>query len=1602
MKKKQVQHSVCLRILGAFCTIIFVGLIFLSSQTSFSQDLLIEIGNNTACQGVPCGGLSQKILINEFMVSPAVNDGSISGPGPNGGRGEWVELYNPDACNPADISCFILGNYTSEGSGGIRIPPNTLVPPSGFAVIRGVNSPAVPFNALVANGGNVVDITISSEITVPEVCVVGNPANRFWFPNSGGWFAIYDENGIAQDAVRWGTANVTSLAVSPCVPISVGCPNPVMLPSYNDIPLSRKSWASLTNGNSHIGQSIRRLTDGSIWNGFGLPTFSTCNGVCYSIAALTCTGTATVISAPGAPPYSYAWNDPLNQTTPHAIGLCEDSYTVTITSGDGIVTTSSVNVVSHVPELTFNNATYCLNSGIQNLSGYSPIPTSGQTFSFSGPGISSTQFNPGNAGIGNKTITYSLTDQSGCTNSIQSVFTVHPVPAVSLNVPSSVCITDPLINIVSSPVGGTLIGPGIFGSTFNPSLAGAGSHEIQFTYTDPNGCTNPETTVLTTTITVNGLTPPEFAASPSYCAGDPIPNFPSTSLNNISGSWSPAINNQQTTTYTFTPSPNQCASETSRTIQINPIINPIFAVSGPFCDGAAIPALPTTSLNGVPGTWSPVINNSQTTTYTFMPNSGNCAISTSSTIVVQPILIPTFDVLGPYCAGVNVPNIPTTSQNNVLGSWLPAINNSQTTTYTFSPAPSECAVAASMQIVVVSGAISLSCPQTSNLSCFSEMSNPILDFTGFLNNGGSISSNDALLVSNTFSMLSETGAAQSCNALVTRVYEFENICGQSASCSEMILINDTISPTGLAPNDTLVQCIADLPLPNIGALSSVADNCSTPMIFHVSDQSTGSCPEIVLRTYRIQDACGNFVDVTQTITVFDTIPPTGTAPANEFVQCINDVPNPNANGVQNVADNCSTPVTTHLGDVSNNQTCPEIILRTYRIEDACGNFTDLIQTITVWDTIAPSGTAPQNITVDCIGDVPQPNTMSVSNTFDNCTIPTVMHLSDSSTGTCPEIITRTYRVEDACGNFTDLIQLIAVLDSIPPTGTAPPNIIVSCPSEIPAPNSSDVTNVSDNCQVAIVTHYSDVSDGNFCNSEVITRTYRIEDACGNETFVSHLITVDLFTPTASLATSNPTTCLGSEGFITVSGLYANTNYVITYNNELVEHQANAQGQIQIGNLNQGSYSNFLVTYSACGFCAQIINETQILTDPPNPIVNAGVDVAFCDGNQYYIVAGNPQDAQITWLDNIQNGSLIQPAVGINVYSVTAMLNNCFSTDQVTVTVYPLPQVDAGADLTVCAGTPIILSGIGAQDYFWTNNVVDGEPFFQVVSYQSYQLTGVDQFGCFNQDEVQITLLENPIPSFSQDVFSSCEIPFTVTLSNSSSLDAVDCSWSFGNNTTVLGACNGVEAIFENVGCYGASLTVAYMNGCVNTVYYDSIACVLPSPTAEFFATPSVQEVNSDIFFFNTSQNAMNYFWHFNDDGPAIQDKDVIFQYEESGTYEVVLIAVNEYGCVDSAKQLIGVSNPILLFVPNAFTPDGDAYNNDFKPVMATGFDPWNYELTIFNRSGEILFVSRNANFGWPGTYGGKMVPEGVYIWQIQVKGEKGINEIHRGHVSLLK
>lgn len=294
--------------------------------------------DNTNCSGSPCDYNGPSILINELMMSPSSNDGSMWGSN-TGQRGEWIELYNPNICESIDISCYFLGNNASDSDpypGGYLIPPGTVIPPAGFAMIRGLNAPAVPAELLVENGGNVVERVVDGT----GVCIGGG--SRLWFPNVGGWFAFYDANGVPQDAVSW--ANQSNLDEFPCVPSLTGCTFSGPLSNYTNFPNDRKNYILNTNASDYQGQSIRRIPDGGTWSGPDSPTYATCNAACVNPQTNNCTGTATASPQGGTPPYTYLWDDPQGQMTQTADQLCAGDYCVTITDANNATVTQCITV----------------------------------------------------------------------------------------------------------------------------------------------------------------------------------------------------------------------------------------------------------------------------------------------------------------------------------------------------------------------------------------------------------------------------------------------------------------------------------------------------------------------------------------------------------------------------------------------------------------------------------------------------------------------------------------------------------------------------------------------------------------------------------------------------------------------------------------------------------------------------------------------------------------------------------------------------------------------------------------------------------------------------------------------------------------------------------------------------------------------------------------------------------------------------------------------------------------------------------------------------------------------------------------------------------
>jgi large repetitive protein len=215
-----------------------------------------------------------------------------------------------------------------------------------------------------------------------------------------------------------------------------------------------------------------------------------------------------------------------------------------------------------------------------------------------------------------------------------------------------------------------------------------------------NGCT---TNLFTGVILSNPIFLPVFPSIPAFCAGTTAPALPASSINGISGTWSPAtISNTASGTYTFTPAAGQCALQVSINVTVTPRVTPTFSFATSICDGAAAPLLPLTSNNGISGTWSPsTVSNTTSGSYMFTPNTGVCANAVTVNVAVNPNITPTFTLPSNICAGATAPLLPGTSGNGINGTWSPStISNTASGSYTFTPTAGQCALPVTVNITV--------------------------------------------------------------------------------------------------------------------------------------------------------------------------------------------------------------------------------------------------------------------------------------------------------------------------------------------------------------------------------------------------------------------------------------------------------------------------------------------------------------------------------------------------------------------------------------------------------------------------------------------------------------------------------------------------------------------------------------------------------------------------------------------------------------------------------------------------------------------------------------------------------------------------------------
>ena len=881
-------------------------------------------------------------------------------------------------------------------------------------------------------------------------------------------------------------------------------------------------------------------------------------------------------------------------------------------------------------------------------------------------------------------------------------------------------------------------------------------------------------------------------------------------------------------------------------------------------------------------------------------------------------------------------------------------------------------------------------PATANVQCIGDvpaMTN--LDWTDNCDGAGTVTGNDV-------------SDGLTCPETITRTWTYTDACGNTATETQTIIIEDTQAPVFNAPPATAnVQCIGDVPaMIDLGW----TDNCDGNGTVTGNDVSDGlSCPETITRTWTYTDACGNVSTETQLIIVNDTQAPTASNPTTTVVPG-GPAPAVDITVVNDEADNCTAnPVVSFVSETSDNNPCPETITRIYEITDDCGNTTQVTHLIQITDPILPTGTAPGPITVECIGDVPAADVTLITDESDNQGVPTVAHAGDVSDGlSCPETITRTYSITDICGNVVTVDQIITVIDTQAPVFNAPPATAnVQCIGDVPAMINLGWT---DNCDGTGTVTGSDVSDGLTC-PETITRTWTYTDACGNTaTETQTIIVEDTQAPVfnAPPATAN-VQCVGD--------VPAMTNLDWTDN-------CDGAGTVTGNDVSDGLSCPETITRTwtytdACGNAATetqtiIVNDTQAPTaSNPLPISVPGAnDVPTPDPLVVTDEADNcTTNPVVDWVSDVSDGNVCNGEIITRTYSITDDCGNQSTvTQEITILATPAP-IDAGPDQTICAGDmiTIVADNPWNASVSWSPAVPNGP--FSPAQTTTYTVTA-DNEGCISSDQITITIEEPPAVSFFADVLSGCA-PLTVNLTNTSTAASgiASCEWTI-NGTTLTG-CTPTYT-FQNGGLYDVTLATTSNTGCTSTITYTDYIYVEDEPLAAF--TPSQTELSTlltDVDFDNNSIGATSYEWDFGDNSGMSSEENPThtFPVDQSGTYTVTLTAYSDLGCSDMITATIVVNEQLIYYVPNSFTPDGDDFNETFRPVFTEGYDPFDFQLLIFNRWGEIIWESYDASVGWDGTYGqnGNPVQDGTYTWKIEFKTtQSDERRTIVGHVNLIR
>jgi gliding motility-associated-like protein len=387
----------------------------------------------------------------------------------------------------------------------------------------------------------------------------------------------------------------------------------------------------------------------------------------------------------------------------------------------------------------------------------------------------------------------------------------------------------------------------------------------------------------------------------------------------------------------------------------------------------------------------------------------------------------------------------------------------------------------------------------------------------------------------------------------------------------------------------------------------------------------------------------------------------------------------------------------------------------------------------------------------------------------------------------------------------------------------------------------------------------------------------------------------------------------------------------------------------------------------------IASDTIRITFTPGPELDLGSDLQLCAG-ETALLSTDTAAEELRWQDGSSGSEFEVTATGI--YWLEATANGCSSRDSVAVNYVETSSLTLGADTTLCgAENYTLVAELTGANFTWQDGTVG--PTFVANTSGSYAVRA-ELVGCTTADTIVLTFAEVPDLGLAER-YTLCDGE-ELTLTASTGADYY--RWSTGTEEPTL-----------TVGAAGNYSLTAVFGECTTEASF-TVAEGISTPL-DLGPDTTICEKQTLVLAPPISSGVLRW-----PDG-SIQPT---FSVTEPG---LIIASLEANGCSSQDTIQIAVQRcqAFQAYFPNAFSPNLDGRNDDFRPYIAPSVLVLDYELAIFDRWGAQVFRTEEVSTAWDGRRNGELMPSGVYIYflRIHYRDDLGENrEVLSGDLLLLR